>query len=86
MSKKETPVFTNQHEEQHSFDSRQKALEALQETCRSLKICAACGTSAALYLAVMAAKGIKYDKQAFLALAEEVWDDLMRQEKDKPAN
>jgi len=79
--------FEKQHkDDQRGFDNRQKALEALQETCTTKRICAACGASAGLYLAAMAADTIEYSREDFLRLAAKVWDDLEGQQKSAPIN
>jgi hypothetical protein len=81
-------LFEKAHhdETQRSYESRQRALEQLQDTCVKNNVCAACGASAGMYLAALASKAIGYDKQRFLDLAAEVWDDLARQEKSGDKN
>jgi hypothetical protein len=70
----------------HSFENRQRALEALKEICRELGVCAACGASAGLYLSAEAAVALGFGRGDFLELAADVWDDLVRQMSKKPCN
>jgi fructoselysine-6-P-deglycase FrlB-like protein len=69
-----------------SYTNRQRALDALADLCRELKICAACGTSAGLYLAAEAAFAIGYDRAAFVEFAAMVWEDLVRQRSASASN
>ena len=72
--------------QQRSYENRQQALERLQACCIEHDVCAACGASAGLYLAALAATAIGFDREKFLALAAEVWDDLQQQELEAPVN
>lgn len=73
-------------QDQKSYESRQQALELLQEACKAAGICAACGASAGMYIAGLATRGLGYDKEKFLKLAVEVWEDLERQARENPSN
>ena len=71
----------SQQHDQHGYESRQSILDALRETVHRVQACAACTTSAALYLAVLASIGIGYTREEFMELTSKVWADLARQQK-----
>jgi hypothetical protein len=79
-------LFEKAEHDTKSYESRQHALELLQEACEKQHVCAACGASAGMYLSGLAARAIGYDREQFLQLAVQVWEDLERQAKEQAAN
>jgi hypothetical protein len=65
--------------DQRSYQSRQKALDSLQETCARERICDSCVCSAAAYLVALAAHGLGWDRDRLLGFVAAVWEDLEHQ-------
>lgn len=64
---------------QTRYEQRQRALEALQATCRRERITDSCVCSAAAYLFALAAMAIGWSRDEFIGFARAVWDDLDKQ-------
>lgn len=72
---------TTHDEDNATYNGRQKALDAIQKTLVDMNACAACATSAAMYMAGMAARAIGWNKARFMTFAREVWENLDQQDK-----
>lgn len=79
-------LFEQAAHDTKSYESRQKALDLLQDLCVKQRVCAACGASAGMYLSGLAAKAIGYGREEFIKLALDVWADLERQAQEPSSN